>query len=281
MILSRQHFEINGKTIIEKIRFNPPLSAHEPLESEACFLHVKKGASELYFPNSSVQLSADQNVLMKCGNYLNRWPENKASDSNEAILIHVYPEILPMIFDNDIPDFLLQSNAETVHSYQTFDTSVILKNYLDSLEFYFSEPSVVTEDLVGLKLKELLLLLYHSHFSDELKEIFQNLFEKNNYSFKQIIKEHIYDDLSVIELAGLCNMSLSSFKRKFKEVFKESPKQYINHQRILRSKELLNGTTMNISEIGYEIGFNDIGYFSKVFKSKVGLTPSAYKLSQD
>lgn len=281
MILSRQHFDIGGKTIIEKIKFNPPLSAHEPLESEACFLHVKKGSSELYFPNSSIQLNENENVLMKCGNYLNRWPKKQSDSANEAILIHVYPEVLSLIFEQDIPDFLTQKNQTTQHSFQSLDTSTLLKNYLESLEFYFAEPTIVTEELIGLKLKELLLLLYHSHFSEELKAIFQNLFQKNHYEFKHIIKEHLYDDLSLTELSGLCGMSLSGFKRKFKDIYEQSPKQYINQKRIEKGQELLTTTELNISEIGYEIGFNDIGYFSKVFKSKMGLTPTEYKIQSN
>jgi AraC-like DNA-binding protein len=108
--------------------------------------------------------------------------------------------------------------------------------------------------------------------------LFQNLFENNHYSFKQIIHEHLYEELSSSELAVLCGMSLSSFKRKFKEVFDESPKQYINHKRIEKAQELLHHSELNISEVAYKIGFNDIGYFSKVFKSKVGVPPSEYRL---
>lgn len=281
MILSRQHFDLAGKTIIEKVQFNPPLSAHTPLESEACFLHVKSGTSNLYFPNGSAQLNTGQNVLMKCGNYLNRWPKTKSENASEAILIHVYPEILPIIFENEIPDFLTQKNRAIDQSYQTFDTTQILKNYLDSLEFYFTQPSIVTEELIGLKLKELLLLLYHSHFSTDLVDLFQNLFENNHYQFKQIIHHHLFEELSTTELARLCGMSLSSFKRKFKAAFNQSPKQYINQKRIEKAKELLNNEELNISEVAYKIGFNDIGYFSKVFKSKEGLTPTEFRLNRN
>jgi YesN/AraC family two-component response regulator len=50
--------------------------------------------------------------------------------------------------------------------------------------------------------------------------------------------------------------------------------------KIARAKKYLENTTMKISEIAYQLGYEDGRYFSKLFRKMVGLTPSEYKLSK-
>lgn len=52
---------------------------------------------------------------------------------------------------------------------------------------------------------------------------------------------------------------------------------YVNKQRIDKSIVLMNTTSMNITEISEVVGFSSLRYFSKVFKSIIGETPSNYR----
>ena len=141
----------------------------------------------------------------------------------------------------------------------------MINKYVESLIFYFENPSMVTEELIILKVKELILLLLNTDDTQNVRSILGDLFDPNTYSLKEIIRAHLYEDHSIDDLATLCNLSTSSFKRKFKEVFEESPKRYIKRKRLEKAADLLRHGQLRITEICYDCGFNDITHFSKIF----------------
>lgn len=92
------------------------------------------------------------------------------------------------------------------------------------------------------------------------------------------VEEHIGDtDAGVSEMAEAALMSKSNLTRKLKELIGLTPGDFLKEARIKKATELLKNTNMNISEIAYMCGFNDPKYFSKVFKSSIGKTPSEYR----
>ncbi|WP_281989272.1 helix-turn-helix domain-containing protein [Aquimarina aggregata] len=55
------------------------------------------------------------------------------------------------------------------------------------------------------------------------------------------------------------------------------PNNYITDQKLKRAKELLRITEMPVSEIAYGVGFNDPLYFTRIFKKKIGGSPTEYR----
>lgn len=82
--------------------------------------------------------------------------------------------------------------------------------------------------------------------------------------------------VSVTELAELCNMSTSHFRRLFTEQFGRSPMQYKESIRIYWAKRLLSSNMFSVSEIADKLGYCDIYHFSKAFKKQIGISPSDY-----
>jgi YesN/AraC family two-component response regulator len=56
-----------------------------------------------------------------------------------------------------------------------------------------------------------------------------------------------------------------------------SPWDYLNRYRILHAEALLRQTDNSITHVAYQVGFNDLSYFGRIFHKIVGLTPRAYK----
>src|SRR5699024_2943725 len=102
-----------------------------------------------------------------------------------------------------------------------------------------------------------------------------------SYSDFSIAIAHIHSNFSkkitIDELAELCKMSKGHFMRKFHEELGITPIQYLNNFRIYRSIKLIKESQLNISEIGYRCGFNNISYFIRKFKEQVGMTPKKYR----
>jgi AraC-like DNA-binding protein len=93
----------------------------------------------------------------------------------------------------------------------------------------------------------------------------------------EYLQEHLTDDVSIEHLARLSCMSLSTFERKFKQHFGHTPKQYILHMKVHEACRLLPGTP--IAKVAVDTGFGGQSYFTKQFRSVVGITPKQYQLS--
>ncbi|MBD0404238.1 helix-turn-helix domain-containing protein [Flammeovirga sp. EKP202] len=105
---------------------------------------------------------------------------------------------------------------------------------------------------------------------------------KANLSFedqvRRIVEKNITEvEFSVPELAKEMNMSNIQFYRKIKTETGMPPVEFVRNIRFQRALELLKTSDLNISEIAYEVGFNDPQYFRRSFKKQFGQTPSQYR----
>jgi PAS domain S-box-containing protein len=93
----------------------------------------------------------------------------------------------------------------------------------------------------------------------------------------QLISKEFNRNISVAELAAMLHMSLSQFERKFRQVFKMSPRQYIMNTRINNACVKMGDSNKSLTEIALEVGFYDHSAFTKQFVEYMGITPKAYR----
>jgi AraC-like DNA-binding protein len=88
-----------------------------------------------------------------------------------------------------------------------------------------------------------------------------------------------YDDpaLDVPALARRAHVSPAHFSRSFKEVFGETPHQYLQTRRIERAQELLALSDLTVGEVCVAVGYASLGSFSATFKRTVGMAPTAWR----
>ena len=84
-------------------------------------------------------------------------------------------------------------------------------------------------------------------------------------------------DLTPEKIAKSLNMSYSWFRRVFKQYTGFSPVQYQMEIKIQKSKELLTSTTLPVKAISYDLHFASVSYFVTFFRSKTGMSPTAYR----
>jgi AraC-like DNA-binding protein len=94
----------------------------------------------------------------------------------------------------------------------------------------------------------------------------------------EYLQEHLTENVSIDHLAKLSCMSLSTFERRFKEHFSLTPKQYILHMKVHEACRRLP-SAKSIARVALETGFGGQSYFTKQFRSVVGITPKQYQLS--
>jgi AraC family transcriptional regulator len=103
---------------------------------------------------------------------------------------------------------------------------------------------------------------------------------KDNYrklmQAKAFIENHCCQNISIAEIANQAMMSEYHFLRLFKQVYQQSPHQFLTTQRLLKAIDLLSFDQKAVGEVALYTGFSSIHSFSKAFKKYFGQSPRAY-----
>jgi AraC-like DNA-binding protein/ligand-binding sensor protein len=94
---------------------------------------------------------------------------------------------------------------------------------------------------------------------------------------KQFINDHQGEDLSLGQVAKAVNTSTFYFCKMFKRATGLNFTDYLSRVRIEKAKNLLLNPNLRISEIAYEVGFQSLTHFNRVFKKIVGQSPTEYR----
>lgn len=97
------------------------------------------------------------------------------------------------------------------------------------------------------------------------------------YTITEYIDAHYSEDLRVAELAEQCGMSYSHFAKSFKNIYRQSCKQFINYLRVSKAADYLIFTDNDLNYISQETGFSDCSHFIRTFKEIKGVTPKKYR----
>ncbi|MCM5529124.1 AraC family transcriptional regulator [Parasegetibacter sp. NRK P23] len=275
MILSRKHFDLNGYCVIEKLCIRPPYKHSAVFRDEACFLHLRNGEGVLKSSSGQLPIQVSESVVLKCGNYFADFIQKSGATYCEVIVVHLYSDVLKTLYKNEVPGFI-QAEGKKLYA-EKIERYEIIQHFIQSLDFYFRQPNLMNDELLILKIKELILLLLQTSNSKNIIELFSHLFTPRQANFNEIVQAHLFSNITIEELAMLSGRSLSAFKRDFESYFKTSPAKYIKEQKLLRARDLLVSTDSSILEICHEAGFNDASHFAKLFRQKYGSAPSDYK----
>ncbi len=90
------------------------------------------------------------------------------------------------------------------------------------------------------------------------------------------ILTHYKEQIELQKVADVANYSKAAFCRFFKQRTRKTFSQFLNEIRIANACKLLHNTDLNISQICYESGFNNISNFNRQFKRITGITPMLY-----
>jgi len=158
--------------------------------------------------------------------------------------------------------------------------------------FHFSENlDYKFKYLVGdLDLKKTYKLSVFSSILQLLDYFFSNLQKRNfddistanihSFDFEQLMRVRAYldnnplEEVSIEQLAQIAGMSLSKFKRLFKQVFGLTPYRYYLQNKMEIAMGILQKEDYSVSETGFIVGYSNLSQFSKAFKNHFGQLPS-------
>ncbi len=104
-----------------------------------------------------------------------------------------------------------------------------------------------------------------------------NVSNRTFVRFRQLLEQNFRSVHTVQEYAGMLNVSVRTLTKYVGLCAHRSPLQIINDRIVLEAKRLLQHTSRNVKEIGYELGFEDPSYFVKFFKRMAGVMPTEFR----
>ncbi|WP_375562453.1 helix-turn-helix transcriptional regulator [Bernardetia sp. OM2101] len=165
----------------------------------------------------------------------------------------------------------------------THDTSI--KKAIARLIDLFTEEHYNKEAFIDFAIKELILRFVRTPARDKIElEKNEELENETSPSIEAVlgyIKEHIDEPISIDTLTDIASMSKAAFFRTFKETLDISPIDYINRERVEIAKNRLVDISKSVTDICYELGYNHMTYFIRVFKKYEGITPKQFQIKQN
>jgi len=134
-------------------------------------------------------------------------------------------------------------------------------------------------EMLQMMLKRILILCTRIYKNQENYQVTDNTKVDLIREFNFLVEKHFREKHTVAEYATLLNKSPKTISNLFKKASSKTPLRFIQERKMLEARRLLRHSDKGISEIGYEIGFNDIQAFSRFFKKYEGVSPSIFKSS--
>ena len=243
-------------------------------QNVCCFL--MEGNQNITFSGYDVRVSSENALIVMQGNCLFA----ERTDTG-----HLCRSVFLFFSKQILNDFLRkhQFTAKTAaHKNTTTPFFVIEKDnfvrvFIQSLSALLQNNLHQKQSLLLLKFEEIMLYFIDKYGENFIYFLKNNVEDTYETSFKTTIETHKYTKLTVDELAFLCNMSRSTFKRHFVENYQETPAKWLKDQRLNRAKELLQSGYALPSELYKEFGYEYLSNFSTAFRIKFGVSPSEIK----
>ncbi|MBB6462306.1 helix-turn-helix domain-containing protein [Flammeovirga kamogawensis] len=236
------------------------------------FSFLQKGKKEVHYADRAVTVNEKQSILLRKGNCL--WSELLDPEENYYCKLLFFTEERLSKFITEYIDKETAENEEIEETFFCIENDNYLTSYIDSL-FNINEPQAKLNDkLLSIKFDELLIYLLRKYGKSFEKFLLSLESQKKDSSFKVSVEQNIFSSLSLEEIAFLCNMSLSTFKRHFKLEYNISPGKWLRDKRLEKAKELLEMENRTPSDIYMDLGYHNLSNFSNAFKKKFGVSPT-------
>lgn len=238
-------------------------------------LYVSCGSAAVTFGRREVTIGEGTLVIF-----------NRFDEHSVRVLSEHYRRYSILIFPHDLneglDDYLLSSVLlnradhlpQMVHLGEKKECfEAILREMADE----YKKKDSFYEKKLNLLFWQFLITLYRYQSDLFLSDINRNTLMVQKIS--HYIEEHFSEKISLADLAAEYHVSLSHLTHFFKKTTGYAPIEYLIECRISAAKQWLSSSDRSITEIVDLCGFSDESNFSRMFKKKIGVTPSAFRKS--
>lgn len=187
--------------------------------------------------------------------------------------------------DSLIQEFLSTSKVteiskEKVPNHLKFGVVPSLQLFAESLISIYQTQQLRDKSFLNLKILELLFLLNGLAKEQQFANFLFRLTLPKKRNIKSFMENNFDKPLKIEDYAYLTGRSLSTFRRDFKSYYDITPQKWLKEKRMEKAIQILDQKEVSVTDLAYEVGYENISYFIKEFKAKVGLSPKQYILAQ-
>lgn len=235
---------------------------------------VMSGTKTVVYPAQTAIINQGELVVLSTGNMLTS--EVLSNDrSFNSILLYFSNEVLNRFLIKYKHLLHAQPTTPAPQPFLIYQQDTFIQHFAQSLLFLLSAATPLSPEVKQLKLEELLLYLLRLDASRlQSLKIISN--DQADMQLKKTVETHIGQPVTVDELAFLCNMSASTFKRKFERIYGSSPQKWLLKEKLQLAAELLKSPAEAPSGVYHKVGYQNHSSFSEAFRQHFGLTPSDY-----
>lgn len=247
-----------------------PLSRVKVSLQQHVLSFIITGRKEVDFAQQHIHASDRNALLMKQSNCIM---------TERALCHHPYQSLLLFFSNEQLQNFLLRhqirlqpNNREA--NYFKIEKDAFIEAFIDSLQLLTNMKTEALPVILQSKLDEILLYLiqkYGTTFEQLLGAFAQS---ERTLSIRSVVEANKFNKLTLNDMAFLCNMSVSTFKRHFIAIYKQSPGRWLKQQKLQRAREILRMGDKSPSELHQLFGYENLSNFSSAFKKEFGVSPS-------
>jgi AraC-like DNA-binding protein len=252
---------------IQSCHLGPEISP-ENFIPENYFLYLLKGSMKAYDGDKSYTITPGDYCIAR-KNHLVRYTKYKDNDAFEKIIITLDEAFLKRFLERH---FYETQPPAIGDSYIFIPENKFIKNFIASLEPYYTGDLEISADFADIKREELLLILLKS--DPDLADILFSFSLPFKINLKEYMNKNFRFNVSLEKFAFFTGRSLSTFKRDFQRVFGTAPGIWLKKKRLQEAYFQLAEQSRKPSEVYLEVGFEDLSHFSFAFKKEFGKTPN-------
>ena len=237
------------------------------------FSFLQTGNKKVHLEDSFVEVNNKQSVLIKAGNCL-----------MTELLMNDQLYFCKLLFftNKNVSDFLtkyrlerplIDSQKQIKKTLFVIENDHFIDSFVSCISTILNFTSAANIQLLQVKLEEIMLYLTEKYQAEFVEYLYSLLTQSNNLSFRKIIESNDKTNLNLNEIAFLCNMSLSTFKRHFKNEYQLNPGKWFQQKRLIHARSRILEENKKPSEIFKDYGYENLSNFSNAFKAEFGVYP--------
>ncbi|MFH5181803.1 helix-turn-helix domain-containing protein [Paenibacillus sp. TAB 01] len=173
--------------------------------------------------------------------------------------------------------FLRKSSVFISHIYISGKERIDLEKHLETLLYEIKRQAPGYPFIIKSRMIECMVGLNRC-YTNRSSAVQAELSETQWMEFAvHLIKENYDKPMPLEQISRMCGMSVASFAAKFKGYAGTTFLDFKHNVQIRQACRLLQETSLKAAAVGREVGFEDTGFFYKIFRKKTGMTPIEYR----
>lgn len=239
---------------------------------------VISGSKTVVYPETTLTVEEGELVVLSTGNMLTSEVISNKKDF-ASMLIYFSNDLLTNFWVKYQSLLAEAIPVKEKRPYLIYPQDSFIKQYVQSLLVLLQGASGLSAEIKQIKLEELLLYIFQ-HDPAKLQSLQIISKDHADLQLKKAVETHIGLPITIEELAFLCNMSSSTFKRNFNRLYGTSPQQWLLERKLEKAGELLKFADESPSRVYLKVGYKNHSSFSYAFRQYFGINPSDYQEQQ-